>query len=174
MNAMPAIALRSEAIRRSAPSQRVVAWGLTGSASPVTNPPLNAVITLDEEGARQRPKGQRTLDGLPSAAHYESVGSKPCRDKQRCRMWLTGGAVMSQEELLAAFAEGRLSRRDFIKKVAIAGGALGLSLGAVQEAAHADHVTLPDAAQKKASKKTPKKAAKKSAKKATPPSHSPE
>ena len=63
---------------------------------------------------------------------------------------------MSKEELSKAYAEGRISRKSFLRGLAVAGGLLGAVVMNV-EAAQAGHLDPPSAGHKKAGKKAPAK-----------------
>lgn len=63
---------------------------------------------------------------------------------------------MSREQLLSEFAAGRISRREFVRKMTLAGGALGLALAATRDAQASEEG--PEASSgKKAAKKAPAK-----------------
>ena len=65
---------------------------------------------------------------------------------------------MSKEELSKAYAEGRISRKRFLRGLAVAGGLLGAVVMNV-EAAQAGHLDPPSAGHKKTAKKAPAKKA---------------
>lgn len=65
---------------------------------------------------------------------------------------------MSREELIDAYAEGRIGRREFMKRMALVGGALGAVLVRADAAAAAHSVEHPNPKKTGAGKKAAKKA----------------